>query len=139
MASLAESDERRSSEIAGRSRQHLNEQRNRLGELNAHRHNYSKKNPGPTVLSSAHWQDYQNFLHRLDTAVNAQQQIVRDCEKNAETHRQRWMVKRQRLESLERVLDKFKAEDMAHAAKLEQKQLDDLPISQAACFDSGDD
>ncbi len=127
IASLAAAEERRFGQQAGRSQQQLNEQLQRLGELNAFRHNYAKKNAGAAQVTSAHLKDYQSFLHRLDTAVRAQQQIVRDCEQNLATHRQRWMVKRQKLESLERVLSKYQAEDQAREEKLEQKLLDDLP------------
>ena len=47
-------------------------------------------------------------------AVKAQQQIVRDCEKNLATHRQRWMVKRQKLESLERVREQLGLNEPLH-------------------------
>jgi len=138
VATLAASEERRFGELAGRSRQQLNEQLERLGELNAFRHNYAKKSSDKSTVSSAHWQDYQNFLQRLNTAVSAQQQIVRDYERNLETHRQRWMAKRQRVESLERVLEKYEAEDRAHEGRTEQKQLDELANAQSGCF-GGDD
>lgn len=127
VASLAAAEERRFGEEAGRSQRQLNEQLERLGELNAFRHNYASKNAGATQVNSAHLKDYHDFLNRLDVAVKAQQQIVRDYEQNLATHRQRWMVKRQKLESLERVLARYQAEDNAHQDKLEQKLLDDLP------------
>ncbi len=139
VAALAASEERLSGEMAGRSRRHLDEQLERLGELHAFRHNYAKKSSSKTAVSSAHWQDYQQFLCRLETAVNAQQQIVRDCERNLETVRQRWMAKRQRLESLERVLEKYMAAEREHEAKTEQKRLDELPNSQTTCFDLAED
>jgi len=138
IASLAAAEERRFGEQAGRSQQQLNEQLQRLGELNAFRHNYAKKNAGATQVTSAHLKDYHNFLHRLDTAVRAQQQIVRDYEKNLATHRERWMVKRQKLESLERVLSKYQAEDNAREEKLEQKLLDDLPNAGRKGFEPDD-
>ncbi len=127
IASLAAAEERRFGEAAGRSQRQLNEQLERLGELNAFRHNYAKNNVASGGVSSAHLKDYQSFLDRLDAAVKAQQQIVRDCERNVATHRQRWLVKRQKLESLERVLEKYRAADHAFEEKLEQKLLDDLP------------
>lgn len=127
VATLAAAEERKFGEQAGRSQRNLNDQLERLGELNAFRHNYARKNSTSARVTSAHLKDYQNFLHRLDTAVRAQQQIVRDCEQNAATHRQRWMIKRQKLESLERVLEKYQVEDNAHEDRLEQKLLDDLP------------
>jgi len=135
IASLAAADERRFGQVAGRARQHLDEQRDRLGELNAFRHNYAKKNAGESNLRAAHWQDYQAFLQRLDTAVKAQQQIVRDSERMLETHRQRWVAKRQRLESLERVLEKYQTEERVRDSRLEQKQLDDLPKKPTAFQD----
>ncbi|MDH3615292.1 MAG: flagellar export protein FliJ [Gammaproteobacteria bacterium] len=139
IASLAASEESRFGQIAGRSRQHLQEQLDRLGELNAFRQNYVNKSDARPTVSSAHWQDYQDFLRRLDTAVNAQQQIVRDCERNLEIHRQRWMAKRQRLQSLERVLEKYETEDQIHEARREQKRLDELPKSRATGFAADDD
>mgnify|MGYP001814544875 CR=1 FL=1 len=129
VASLAAAEERRFGQLAGRARQQLEEQLDRLGELNAFRHNYAEKSAGKATLRAAHWQDYQAFLHRLDTAVKAQQQIVRDSEQMLETHRQRWMVKRQRVESLERVLEKYQAEERVQDARQEQKRLDELPAN----------
>jgi flagellar export protein FliJ len=90
-------------------------------------------------MSSAHLKDYHDFLHRLDTAVKAQQQLVRDSEKNLEAHRKRWIAKRQRLESLQRVLDRYQEEDQLHDARMEQKRLDDLPNSQVTAFGADDD
>lgn len=125
--------------MAGRSRQHLDAQLERLGELNAFRHNYATRNSASTAMSSAHLKDYHDFLQRLDTAVNAQQQIVRECEQNLEAHRKRWIAKRQRLESLRRVLDRYQEEDDLHDARMEQKRLDDLPTSQVSAFGADDD
>lgn len=139
VATLAASEERRLGETAGRSQQHLDAQLDRLGELNAFRHNYAKNNSTSTSMSSAHLKDYHDFLQRLDTAVKAQQQIVRECEQNLEAHRKRWIAKRQRLESLRRVLDRYREEDDLHDARMEQKRLDDLPKSQATVFGADDD
>ncbi len=126
VASLAAAEERRLGQLAGRARQQLDEQVDRLGELNAFRHNYAEKKSARSTLRAAHWQDYQAFLHRLDTAVTAQQQIIRNSERMLETHRKRWIAKRQRVESLERVLEKYQAEEYLQDARREQKRLDEL-------------
>ena len=139
VATLAASEERRLGEMAGRSQQHLDAQLDRLGELNAFRHSYATNSSTSTAMSSAHLKDYHDFLQRLDTAVQAQQQIVRECEQNLEAHRKRWIAKRQRLESLRRVLDRYREEDELHDARMEQKRLDDLPKSQATAFGADDD
>jgi flagellar FliJ protein len=126
VASLAAAEEQRLGQLAGQARQQQDEKLDRLGELNAFRHNYAEKKSGKATLRAAHWQDYQAFLHRLDTAVKAQQQIVRDGERMLETHRKRWIAKRQRVESLERVLEKYQAEEHLQDARREQKRLDEL-------------
>ena len=104
VVSVAAAEERRYGQIAGQSQRYLDEQLQRLGELNAYRHNYVGSVGGGSAVNSAHWKDYQNFLSRLDAAVGAQQQIVHNCEQAALTHRQQWLAKRQRVESLQRVL-----------------------------------
>lgn len=136
IVAIAEADERRVGQQASRSQQRLEEQLARLGELNAYRRNYAGRTSTDSVVSSAHWQDYQSFLNRLDTAVKAQQQIVQDCERKLAAHRQRWMAKRQRVQSLERVVDKYQAEERRHEARREQKRLDDLGRSGVRGFNS---
>ncbi len=138
IVALEASEEQRLGQEAGRSRQRLDEQLARLGELNAYRQTYASKSPSGPSVSAAQWQDYQDFLRRLDGAVQAQQQIVNDCEQNLESHRRRWLAKRRRLESLERVLEKYQQQDRSYQDRLEQKALDDLPTSPHAGF-SGDD
>jgi len=138
IVSLASAEERSLGQQAGRSRQYVDDQIERLGELNAFRHTYAGKNPASAGVSAAHWKDYQSFLDRLDTAVAAQRQIIRDGERNLETHRQRWLAKRQRLESLERVLDKYKDQDRAYESRLEQKSADELSNLRPSGFETSE-
>lgn len=138
VVSIAASEERRYSEQAGRSQQALNQQQERLNELKAYRRGYSSKTPAGGSMSSIHWKDYQTFMQRLDEATRSQSQVIRECEQNLEMHRRRWMVKRQKLESLERVLEKCHERDAVYASRLEQKQLDDLPGRQDSIVKSGD-
>lgn len=127
VVSLASAEERRFGIQTGLTQNTLSQQLDRLGELNVFRRNYATKNPGTSGVSAVRWKDYQSFLQRLDHAVVSQQQIIKECERNLEVHRKRWMVKRQKLESLERVLDKSRKQDHVYESRLEQKQLDDIP------------
>jgi flagellar export protein FliJ len=52
-----------------------------------------------------------------------------------ETHRQRWIAKRQRLESLQRVLEKYEDQELTQEARRDQKLLDELPNTQASFGD----
>ena len=81
-----------------------------------------------------HWKDYQNFLYRLDKAVLSQQEIVQDCERSLDAHRQRWLQKRQRRESLQKVQTRYLKEAEILDDRREQRVLDDLP-NKAPIFD----
>lgn len=126
IVALASSEERRFAERAGKSRMQLEEHVTRLGELNAYRADYQDKSRSSARANAAHVKDYQQFLRRLDEAVSSQQQIIRDSEQSYEILRRQWMAKRQRLESLERVLERYRDNEAAFVERLEQKALDDI-------------
>lgn len=132
IVSLASSEERRYGAATGKSRRVLEEQVARLGELNAYRQSYSQLSNSLKNVGAAHWKDYQDFMSRLDHAVKSQQQIVRDSEQNLEMHRRRWLVKRQRLESLQRVLETYRHEESLHAERYAQRLLDEMPAADKA-------
>lgn len=132
--SVAEAEERNLGMQTGRAQKRMLEENRKLGELNAYRENYAARARDTSALNSAHWKDYQNFLARLDEAARSQQQVVNDCRKNLEVFRRRWLVKRQRVESLERVQDRYRQQESAHEDRIEQRALDDLP-STAPLYD----
>ena len=125
---LAAAEERRYGQATGSTRLFLEQQVERLGELNAYRQSYAEKSRAVTSVSPAHWRDYKDFVVRLDRAVRAQQQIVEDGERNLDAHRRRWLVKRQRLKSLEQVFDRYRRAEKVHAERLQQRIMDDLPV-----------
>ncbi len=127
LVSLASAEERQSGERAGRVQSQLNEQLSRLAELNAYRQSYAEKAEDHGRVHSVHWKDYQNFLYKLDQAVRSQQSIVQDCERSLESHRQRGMQKRQRLESLQKVQTRYQKEAAILEDRREQRTLDDMP------------
>ena len=134
LVSLANAEERQSGERTGRVQTQLNDQLRRLSELNAYRQSYAEKADDQERIHSVHWKDYQNFLYRLDQAVRSQQEIVQDCERSLETHRRRWLQKRQRLESLQKVENRYLKEAEIEDDRREQRVLDDLP-AKAPIFD----
>lgn len=127
LVDVASAEEKRLGQSAGRLRAELEAQAAQLGELNAYRHAYADKSRSASGGRAVHWQDYQSFLGRLDQAVKAQQQIVKDAEQAAAAARQRWISKRQRLESLTKVWNRFYEEERDARERAEQKRLDDLP------------
>jgi len=70
--------------------------------------------------------------------VKSQQQIIRDSEQNLEIHRRRWLAKRQRQKSLQRVFDSYRAEEQLHDERREQREIDDLPTARDLYPDEAD-
>ncbi len=125
---LAEAEERRCGAATGEYRRQLEEQRARLNELDSYQRTYRDKPTGMTGLPAARLKDYQSFLDRLDRALDAQRQIVSDSEQKLEIHRRQWQAKRQRLQSLERALDRYRQEERQHAERQQQRIDDDRPL-----------
>ena len=136
---LEAAEERRRGIVTGQSQRQLDEQLARLGELNAYRHSYADLSKSMQSVNSAHWKDYQSFLDRLDQAVQSQQQMVYDSEQNLEAHRRRWLAKRQRLDSLQRVLERYQQEEQQFIERREQRILDDMPRSEMPYDDNSED
>lgn len=128
--SIAESEERDYCRAMGEAQRTLNEHLKQLEELRRYRLEYaSQRNPGKSgrSISSTQYADFQNFLSRLDDAVHAQVEAVRTTQQNRDAHRARWMVKRQKMESLKRVVERHKADELQHDERLQQKVQDDMP------------
>lgn len=124
---LAASEEKRECQEMGKSQRTLDEELRRVEELAAYRRSYAER-PAPTgAVDAARWIDYQNFLRRLDQAVELQTRVVSESERHLDAHRTRWLVKRQRLESLERVVERQAEALKRHDERRQQKAIDDLP------------
>lgn len=129
--SLAQTEERSHCRAMGEAQRALVERERQLAELKAYRQDYARgRNPGQpgSTISSARYADYQNFLRRLDDAVHAQAEAVRSTQLDRDAHRERWLVKRRKMESLQRVAERCQADETQELEKLRQKQQDDLPV-----------
>lgn len=126
---VARSEERKKCQEMGHAQRLLDAEISRLDELQAYRRSYEKKATANGGIQPAHWADYQNFLSRLSTAVTEQQKHVLTGKQNRDLHRERWMAKRQRLDSLQHVVDRYRKSEVRDEERKAQKVLDDHPLS----------
>jgi flagellar protein FliJ len=122
---LTESEEATECRAMGQAQQHLEKEVARLEELQAYRESYRAERQAPRRVSSLQWQDYQAFLQRLDQAIALQTQAVMDGKQARDLHRRRWMAKRRKLESLERMVQKFCDEETTERERVLQKATDE--------------
>ena len=132
---LAEMEEKQQCRAMGSSQRSLDDEINRLAELKAYRQSYGARCREGTY-NSMQWKDYQSFLERLDQAVAIQTQVVMDGRQKRDAHRSRWMTKRRKVESLERVVDRFRQQDLQAEERSEQKVSDELTAKRTLFPDS---
>ena len=123
---LAATEERDYCRAMGDAQRSLDAHEARLEELLSYRREYAARRghgAGRTV-SSAQYADYCNFLQRLDDAVHAQNEVVRSNRQNRDAHRERWIQKRRKSESLQRVVERARDDETRADAR---KQPHDLP------------
>jgi flagellar FliJ protein len=122
---LTESEEAAECRAMGQAQQHLEKEVARLEELKAYRESYRAERQAPRRIGSLQWQDYQSFLQRLDQAIALQTRAVMDGKQARDLHRRRWLAKRRKLESLERIVLKFCDEETAERERVLQKATDE--------------
>lgn len=126
---VAKTEERQECEEMGRAQRLLDAEISRLDELLAYRRAYEQKASADSGIQPTHLVDYQNFLSRLNNAVTEQQKHVLSGQQNRDLHRERWMAKRQRLDSLQNVVERYRKSEVQEEEQKAQKILDDHPLS----------
>ena len=125
---LAEREEQQERLHMGESQLRLDEEQGRLEELKKYRQSYNVKRRLDDGLPASRWQDYHRFLGRLEQAVATQENVVRDGKSRREAHRQRWMVKQQRLESLSRIIKRYRIAEIEETGRRLEKLQGELPF-----------
>lgn len=81
---------------------------------------------GVKGMNVAQWYDFQKFIERLETAVEAQEKEVEFCQQVCDEARARWQAARQKLKAMELLKQKEISREMQKLAKQEQKRTDEL-------------
>lgn len=126
--SVAEHEEQMECRAMSESQRKLDDELERLEELKAYRQSYTPSGKLRKGLRGLEWQDYHRFLCRLDQALAAQEQVVCDGKSRRKVHEKRWTAKRQRLESLSRVIDRHKTTALVERERQLNRLQDSQPI-----------
>lgn len=127
IVALAVADEERAAAQLGQLRSELELAQEKFDELKTYRSEYEGRHGAGTAVSAVRWQDYHAFLSRLDQALIAQQQLAVEAANRVDAERRRWMSKRQRRESLQRVFERYQKDASQAQDRQQQQRLDDLP------------
>ncbi len=124
---VAQVRERDAARAFGESRCRLEEEEQRLAELEAYRAEYLQRfralqQEGITVGQLL---EYQAFLGKLETALRHQAEIVELRRADAERRMAAWTDRRTHTRAMDRALENMEAAELEARERLDQKALDD--------------
>ncbi|MEQ8315291.1 MAG: flagellar export protein FliJ [Gammaproteobacteria bacterium] len=102
-----------------------------LAKLTAYREEYSTRlNIQLEQIDSATaLRDYHNFIRVLDSAIQEQQQAITECAAQLQASKNRWAQSRTEVKKIDNLREKKRQLQRAEAARLEQKQSDEMSIN----------
>ncbi|MCF2863474.1 flagellar biosynthesis chaperone [Pseudoalteromonas sp. THAF3] len=112
--------------------QHWQSHQQKLNGLNQFRQEYFAQltQKAQAGLSSAGFSHYQNFISKIDQAIEQQTQVVETAHRVTEQRQSQWRQQRVRTEAVAKLIEKEKLKQQAKLAKAEQKMLDEFATNQ---------
>ena len=77
-------------------------------------------------LSQLQWKNYQDFLARLDEAIDSQRKFVAQQAKNTEEGQKNWQFHRRKLKAFDTLADRHYSAENAREIKQDQKLQDEF-------------
>lgn len=127
---LAENRHLDAARSLGLSRKQLEHQEMRLHELISYRQEYSRRYSESCGggIGAMRLNEYRIFLARLDQAIRQQQTQVEQARRDCDQKRQQWLASRTRAKALDKVMDRYRREELEDAERREQKEQDERAL-----------
>ncbi len=116
--------EREAAKRLGEAQQRVQAAEQRLDELVRYRDEYTQQFANGGSLTAARLRDYRVFLDRLNQAVEQQRTLLARAQQEAETHRQRWLDSRTRVQALGKVVERYRDQERSQHERRLQKESD---------------
>ena len=128
LSKLASEREQTAARELGQKQLMLRQAEQQFEQLVDYREDYSRQfcNSARGVMQGAALSGYRAFLSGLNQAIEDQGRKIRQHEAECEASVQRWNQTKSKSHALEKVTDSFRRQEEQHAAKHEQREIDDL-------------
>ncbi len=128
---INESREKDAAKALGHSVQSLQQQEQRLAELQQYREEYDRQiqELGANGVVASRLQQMQSFLHNLNLAIKQQQQIVEVARREREQKRHSWQQAHDKTQVMDKVIERYQADEQYQANKREQKENDEHALN----------
>jgi len=127
IANLARNSEREAATALGSALQNLDEQVEQLANLIRYQTDYNQRlnSSASAGMNAQKLNEYIEFLAKLSTAIEQQQQTIVHARQVLEEKKLFWFSKRGRSRALDSVLDRYLQDEAKQLDKREQRELDD--------------
>ena len=100
----------------------------KLDLLLQYREEYARRfqTAGQTGLSPLSWKNFQDFLARLDDAIEQQRRVVANTRTNTAAGQQHWQQQRIKLKAIDTLSVRYARVEMALETRREQKLSDEI-------------
>jgi len=124
---IASSKENEAARQMGEQQRFLEEQKERLVELNNYRTEYSNKmmSAGSSGIGAGQMQDYSKFINRLDEAMAFQRQQIAMAERALEVRQREWRAMHTRSQALDKVVNRYEKAEHHERERQEQRESDE--------------
>jgi len=124
---LADSKEQHKAQILSKSKQALSDSEQRLNELKIYRAEYveSYTTAGQQGMSVVNVRNYRLFLDNLDKAITQQEATVAELSQLMNQDKSQWLASLSRKKIMDKVIGKFKQQELKDDARKEQREIDD--------------
>ena len=128
LVKIEEAKEKEEARKFARFQKIVQESKNKLSDLEAYLLDYRDKFAVLTRHGSeaGKIRSSHAFINQINRAISQQQKTVKELEDAADEYRQSWLYAKQRMESLEKTISRFRDEELRQEAKKEQLLADEI-------------
>ncbi|MDH5324806.1 MAG: flagellar export protein FliJ [Gammaproteobacteria bacterium] len=127
---MADTRQQRATAALGQAQYHLRQQESRLEELRQYYQEYLLRmhSVGSGGSGAAMLLSIKEFTEKLHTAIQAQEQQVRDAESMLQNKKLNWFESRRNKKTLLKVVDSYSKQEQRNEAVKEQKDNDERSL-----------
>ena len=127
IATLARNSEREAAKVLGSALKNLDDQIEQLASLISYQADYNQRlsSSASAGMNAQKLNEYIEFLAKLSTAIERQEQTIEHAKQMLEEKKQFWFSKRGRSKALDSVLERYVQDEAKQLEKREQRDLDD--------------
>lgn len=127
IADLQRDNEVKAVRMLGESRRRYQAQERRLADLERFQHEYQQRFQalGSAGATIGRIREYRQFNEKLTNAIRQQRGLLEECGRELEAQNRCWSEISARRRTLEKVIDRFRLEELARSQRREQRESDD--------------